>query len=347
MKSGRFFCRSFRWLLVLSILLSGGAGFLWAEDVDERFYVNATFTTYDGRPLTNIRPEEVRITVDGEAVQVLKLIEPDEPFNIGLLMDVSPSKEGEVDGIRRATADFVSWFPLDNPIMILTFDSEIYVDCDWTTDRKKVDEAIWEYGLHKPGGSTILREAIVAAVEQKYDEKRPRTAMILFTDGVDTGSKAIDEDESVEFLRQAGVVPYVLQHFSIEHQMRVQNPSPENPDLSRMPSPRGTKMGPIFVGGRSSERDWAEYKVNQIHETAVSYLGKVSRAGGGMHIQMASVGELGKAYERVAAELTDVYTIYYAPPSRSLPGALRQVRVSCSRDDVTVRARPESFQQAK
>jgi hypothetical protein len=224
--------------------------------------------------------------------------------------------------------------------MLLTFDSEIYVDCDWTTDRKKVQEAIWEYGLHKPGSSTILYETVVAAIDQKFLSRKPRSVMILFSDGVDTGSKSIKDEESIKFLGDAAVLTYSIQHFSLEHYWRTNFPGYEDPDITNIPGPSGTKMGPIMVGGRS-DRDWAEYKINEIRNRAVRYLGRLTRAGGGQHIQLAGVDELEKAYARIFEDLADIYTVAFLLPEGVSQTEIRSVAVTTTREGVYAKLLPK------
>ena len=304
------------------------------------FYTHVRFTDSAGHPLKNIRPEEIGVQVNGTSVPVERVLLPDDPFDVGLVMDVSPSKEGEVDPIRQATDWFVSLFPLQDRILLLTFASEIYVDCDWTTDRKKVQEAIWEFGLHKPGSSTILYETVVAAVDQKFLSRKPRTVMIIFSDGVDTGSKSVTDKESIEFLGDSNVLTYCVQHFSLSHYWRTHFPGYESPDISTIPAPSGTKMGPILVGGRS-ERDWAEYKINAIRDRAVTYMGRLARAGGGQHIQLAGVDELEKAYARIFEDLADVFTVTFIPPKGTSPAHFRSITVNTSREGVLAHPLPK------
>ncbi|MGW8178604.1 MAG: hypothetical protein ACWGQW_07550 [bacterium] len=306
----------------------------------EVFYSHVRFTDSAGNTLKNIKPEEIGVQVNGEPVPVTGVLLPDEPFDVGLVMDVSPSKEGEVDPIRQATDWFVSLFPLQNRILILTFDSDIYLDCDWTTDRKKVQEAIWEYGLHKPGSSTILYETVVAAIDQKFLSRKPRTVMILFTDGVDTGSKSVTDEESIEFMADSNVLTYCIQHFSFSHYWRSHAPGREEPDIRNIPGPSGTKMGPILVGGRS-DRDWAEYKINTIRDRAVKYIGRLSRAGGGQHIQLANVDELERAYARIFDDLADVFTVTFVPPKGTSKDHYRSVTISTTREGVLAHPLPK------
>ncbi len=313
---------------------------LWGQPEMKDYFVHATFTGYDGRPIRDLRPEEIVVSLGTQELEITAVTGPEEPFDIALVLDVSPSTEGNIDSIRRATSDFVSWFPPQNRFLVLTFDVEVYVDCDWTTDRKKIDEAIWEFGLHKPGGSTILYEAVTMAVQQKLAERKPRVAMVLFTDGVDTGSKAVKDRESIEFMSTADVVPYVIQFFDLAHAWRVHFPAPERPDITNLPPPGGGPRGPIFVG--RGDRDIAEYQVERMRQKATTYLRGLADAGGGVLYSLAGLDELPKAYEKIAVELLDVYTLHFKAPGPP-PAGRRRIAVTCTRPDVIVRVRPPGY----
>lgn len=326
-------------LVVLAAGLAAGTPAFGQAELRD-YYLHATFTDFNGRALTDLRPEEIRITLGAQELPLTGVLGPEEPFDIGLVLDVSPSTEGNIDSIRRATSDFVSWFPLQNRFLVLTFDTEVYVDCDWTTDRRKVDEAIWEFGLHKPGGSTILYEAVTMAVRQKLRERRPRVAFVLFTDGVDTGSKAVKDHQSIDLLKTAGVVPFVIQHFDLAHAWRMHMPAPERPDVTNLPPPSGGQAGPIFIG--RGERETAQYMIDRMRQKAASYLGLLADAGGGAFHSLAGLDELPKVYEKIAVELLDVYTLQFRAPGPP-PEGRRRVAVTCTRPDVLVKLRPPGY----
>lgn len=330
-------------LLVPLLVATGSAGsgsVLLAQADWKEYTLHAIFIDGTGRAVTDLGADEIRISLGTQDLELTELIGPDKPFDIALLLDVSPSTEANVDSIRRATSDFVSWFPLQNSFLVLTFDQEVYVDCDWTTDRREIDEAIWEFGLHKPGGSTILYEAVQMAVRQKLRQRRPRVAFVLFTDGVDTGSKAVKDHESVDLLRTAGVLPYVIQHFDLAHAWRVHMPAPERPDVTNLPAPSGGPVGPIFVG--RGEREAAQYQIERMRQRANTYLSQLAEAGGGILHSVAGLDELPKAYERIAADLLQVYTLKFRAPGPP-PEGRRRVAVSTTRPDVLVRIRPPGY----
>lgn len=317
-------------------------------DGNEQF-VHVRFVGKDGGSVRNLRLEEIEATTqDGEPLEVTRLIPPSVPYDVGLVMDVSPSTEEDINPIRQSTSDFVSYFPLESRILVLTFDDDVYVDCDWTTDRKKVDEAIWEYGLHKSGSSTILRDAIVASTEQKFFSHRPRTAMILFTDGVDTGSKVYDKDKTVEFLQGAGVLTYALQYFSLRHYQMIYAPGSTRypPDPTRLPPPSGGGggIGGIMIGG--SDRDMADRKIRSMYDNAVGFMRRIGDAGGGGLFHLTGLDRMPEAYEEIASELLDSYTIGFRPASRTTKEPVRKVRIRTTRDGVLARSvKPVGYAQ--
>ncbi|MFZ0427006.1 MAG: VWA domain-containing protein [Acidobacteriota bacterium] len=302
-------------------------------------FVHVRFVDGNGNSVRNLRLDELEaVTQDGEPLQLTRLIPPSVPYDIGLVMDVSPSTDEDINPIRQATSDFVTYFPLESRIMVLTFDDDVYVDCDWTTDRKQVDEAIWEYGLRKSGRSTILWDAIVASAEQKFYPTLPRTAMILFTDGVDTGSKVYDRDKAVRFLQGAGVLTYVIHYFSLPHYWRVYAPSSTGypPDPNRLPPPGGGGgLGGVMIGG--SDRDMNERKIRSMYDRAVGAMRMAGDAGGGGLFHLTALTEMPKAYEEIASELLDAYTIGFKAAARKTKEPVRKVRIRTTRPGVQPR----------
>lgn len=316
---------------------------------DEQF-VHVRFVGEDGNTVRDLGQGEIEATTqDGEKLEVTRLIPPNVPYDVGLVMDVSPSTEEDIDPIRQSTSDFVSYLPLESKILVLTFDDDVYVDCDWTTDRKKVDEAIWEYGLHKSGNSTILRDAVVASAEQKFFSHRPRTAMVLFTDGVDTGSKVYDKDKTIEFLQGAGVLTYAIQYFSLRHYQRLYAPNSTRypPDPTRLPPPTGGGggLGGIMIGG-GSDRDMADRRIRSLYDNAVGFMRMVGDAGGGGLYHMTGLDRMPDAYEEIASDLLDSYTIGFRPASRVTKESVRKVRIRTTREGVMARTiKPAGYAQ--
>jgi len=304
------------------------------EEPPKTVSIHVHFVTSQGNPVTTLKPEQIHVFDSGVEVPVVKVHEPGEVFDVGLLLDVSPSVHEMVDVIQDSTSRFFHTLREDAQGLLLTFDSELYLDCDWTTDRKALDEAIYEWGLHKPGNTTVIYDALVIALEKKYVERGPRQALILLSDGVEQGKHQVEKDESLEVAQQAGVLVFPLQYDSRAHYRKLYG-SITDYDPRRDPRPAGstgTDIGGIFVGSGSSERDITEYKVQRTFEKASNYMRAVERSGRGPYRLLLKSSDFYKTYEEILGHLTNLYTITVVPRNKK---GFRSVAILTDRDDVT------------
>ena len=273
--------------------------------------VHARFVTEGGLSVSDLRADEIKIYDGGRELEIVGLTAPPAPFHVGLLLDVSPSTESRINEIRRSTQAFFYALREDEEGLIITFDSEIYLDCDWTLDRRKIDEAIFEFGLHKGGGSSAIYDALAVAIEQKLTGLGDRRALLFLSDGVEVGSEDTSEKESLQVLRQHGFPVFVVQFDASEHYRRLyEGPLPEDPTMQPPPGSTGGDVGGIFVGsGRASNRDVADYKLKKTLARATGYLRLVAEAGRGRYYMTTNSGDLAGIYNRISEELDHLYTL--------------------------------------
>ncbi len=89
----------------------------------------------------------MRIEEDGVEQKLNRLFKDEEPFDVGLLVDMSPGAIKIQDGIRDRSVDFVAQMPERNRVLLISFNKEIFIECDWTSDLRKVMDRIEESGL--------------------------------------------------------------------------------------------------------------------------------------------------------------------------------------------------------
>ncbi len=273
--------------------------------------LHARFVTEEGLEISDLKADEIRIYDGGRELEIVGLTGPAAPFHVGLLLDVSPSIEARIDEIRHSTQAFFYALREDEEGLIITFDSQIYLDCDWTTDRRKIDEAIFEFGLHKGGNSSAIYDALAVAIEQKLTGLGDRRALLVLSDGVEVGSEDTSQKESLQVLRQHGFPVFVVQFDASEHYRRLyQGPLPEDPTMQPPPGSTGGDVGGIFVGsGRPSSRDVADYKLKKTLARATGYLRLVAEAGRGRYYITTKSGDLTGIYNRITKELDHLYTL--------------------------------------
>jgi len=341
----------------------------------EEVVFHVRFTDRFGKAISDIRPEEVKIYEEGKEQKLKRLFRSEEPFDVALLLDVSPSTYDIQEGIRERSIEFVSQMPEMNRMLLISFDDRIYIDCDWTSDLPEVMDTIEGLQTNEKSSSTHLYEAISLVAQKKLTRKTPRRAIIVYTDGIDHGSDGFSEKESIEIIEESGVVVYPIQYDSRAWYARQGNPDPDHNDPypdpndptdprnrdprtgrtrrypqpgSRDPQPQPPQTSPPTVPGTTpptiggiilgptSERDKSSYKAQMMYNHAKDYLFKLAYVSAGRHFETPSITALGHAYSKIIDELAHVYTVTYIPSEIKRDGQIHRVRIDVARPDVAV-----------
>ncbi len=213
----------------------------------EEVVFHVRFTDRFGKAISDIKPEEVKIYEDGKEQKLKRLFRSEEPFDVALLLDVSPSTYDIQEGIRERSIDFVSQMPELNRMLLVSFDDRIYIDCDWTPDLQKVMDTIEGLATNEKASSTHLYEAISLVAQKKLTRKTPRRAMIVYTDGIDHGSDGYSEKDSLAIIEESGIVVYPIQYDSRAWYSRLGRPDYDDrypPDPNDPNDPRNDPTDP-------------------------------------------------------------------------------------------------------
>ena len=150
-----------------------------------------------GEIISNLSKDDFSILENGRP-QTIRYFskETDLPLTIGLMVDTSLSQLKVLDAERTATFHF-----LDNvlredkdQVFLMQFDMAVMMRQSLTASRSKLEEKLSVVDaptraelMQQTGGGTLLYDAVVQASKTMMDQ-RNRKALILMTDGVDTGS---------------------------------------------------------------------------------------------------------------------------------------------------------------
>jgi Mg-chelatase subunit ChlD len=88
------------------------------------------------------------------------------------------------------------------------------------------------------------------------------------------------------------------------------------------------------------EGDAIDVMLDQLYLTADSYLAQLAEKSGGRVLRADTISSLPDAFAKIAAELRTQYAISYYPVNKTRDGLYRKVKVTTSRKNVAVRARP-------
>jgi VWFA-related protein len=203
-----------------------------------------------GALVTNLTAKDFTLTEDGRP-QVIKSFttQSNLPFRLGLLVDTSRSVYSAIDNERKAAEKFVDlMLPADpkaavrgDQAFVIHFDREVELLEDFTNSRDKLDHEIdamtptsrehnsqgpetsgddHGYGDHGGGhsGGTQLYDAIYLASDELMKPKDGRKALVVFSDGVDSGSKETLND-AIDAADRSGVEVFTV-YFKGEEERR-------------------------------------------------------------------------------------------------------------------------------
>jgi len=315
------------------------------EEVDagDVVKVNTTLVTIpvsvmdrDGRYVPNLLKDDFRIWEDGVEQDVAFFQSVDKPFSVVLMLDTSPSTQFRLEDIQDAAITFVNQLRPDDRVMVVSFNDDIKVLSEFTTDRTKLNRAIQRA---RTGDGTRLYDAVEMVMDQQLSRIQGRKAIVLFTDGVDTTSRRANFDSNIMDAQELDALIYPVQ-FDTSTDMNVGGPSYPTGQVDVW----GTILGGIFGGGRMGRRGGYPPRGGRgtargDYETANQYLQELANTTGGREYRADSLQNMSSAFANVAEELRRQYSIGHYPKRPPQPGQRRQIRVRAKQPNLAVRAR--------
>ena len=316
--------KSHTMLVVCSAVLLGsfaGAVVLLAQDEPIRVDVNlvsvlASVRGKGGALISNLTKDDFKIFEDGKEQQIKNFTrETDLPLTIGLLVDTSASQERLIDTEQRAASQFFSKVlrPKDQAFLI-QFGGEAELLQDLTNSARSLQEGLKRLRLNVPVGGlhpgpvptmqnqagTILYDAVYLAVNDEMKREVGRKALVLITDGVDTGSK-ISRDKAIEAAQKGDAIIY-----SIDYQDR---------------AAYGGGFGSISFGGGEGE------------------LRRMSSETGGQVFHVDRNHSLDDIFLEIQEEMRSQYAITYQPPNAKRDGSYHKIEIKLNNKDYKPQAR--------
>jgi Ca-activated chloride channel family protein len=266
--------------------------------------VKVTVTNAHGQFVTGLDRQAFQVLEDGREQELLKLIGDDSPLAVALVIDTSGSAlAADLDRWRKVTIDMAEALRSQDTLAIYTFaDGQVELKRDYSSDMsdlKKLFESI------TAGGNSPLYDAVLRAASDLRSRPEPRRALVLLTDGSDSGSKATLRDtEQQTFLAGVSVYPIDL--------------------INTSKSSRG-----------SVERQAAATTLERIAtETGGRYL----TTPGGFSIT-GTRGKLKKVLADLIGELHAQYTVVYEPENGRRSGRWRTIQIRMEQSDLSARTR--------
>ncbi len=283
--------------------------------------VNIFFSVHNKQNglIGNLEKKDFQVFEDGKEQEVKYFTrENDLPLTIGLLVDTSESQERLLDIEKRAAFQFFSRVlrPKDLAYLI-QFGAEAELLQDDTSSPRLLQDGLNQLHMSVPVGGlhpgpvptqqnmagTILYDAVYLAANEKMKTEVGRKAIVIITDGVDTGSKE-SISSAIEAAQKSDSIIY-----SIDYED---------------PSAYGGGFGVIRIGGGGMGE---------------GYLKRMSGETGGRVFKVDRRTTLDQIFQQLQDEMRSQYSIGYVPTNSAKDGTFRKIDIRVDNKDYKVQAR--------
>ncbi|GIU81275.1 MAG: VWA domain-containing protein [Acidobacteria bacterium] len=275
-----------------------------------------------GRFISDLRKEDFQVFEDDVPQKIEYFASVEQPFTVILLIDVSGSTQEKMDQIKQTAIAFTNQLRSDDKVGVWTFSEYIDVLCQPTSDRRILRSAIMQA---RTSGGTNLYDAVMMALAEA-EKIDGRKAIVLFTDGVDTGSRKSSDRMTLKRAEESSTMIYAIWYDTYAEASR---------GSSYPPSSNGSIIGvlmDIIFGSRIPGTSRQEY------ERGKKYLQELAFLSSGRFYE-ATTTNLNNAFMMIAEELRRQYTLGYYPENIGRPGQRKRIKVRVTRPNVVVRAK--------
>lgn len=289
----------------------------------------------NGRFIGGLAKENFKVLEDDVEQEIASFSNEQQPFTVALVLDMSYSAKFKAEEIQAAALAFINQLRPKDKVMVVSFDQEVYIQCEPTNDRRILQSAIRRT---KISYGTSLYEAMDLVINEKLKRITGRKAIVLFSDGVDTSSRKSNDIFNLSDALELDALIYPIQYDTFNEVQAMKNkvivqptaiPNPLPPKNKKtLPVPTST-VGIADARGTTVE----EYK------RADEYLNELANRTGGRLYKASTLVNLSDAFSRIASELREYYSIGYYPKTETPGGKKRRLKVRVDRQGLIVKAR--------
>jgi VWFA-related protein len=320
-----------------------------------------------GEMVNALSGSDLTLTEDGRPQQITSFTRDSKaPLRVGLAIDTSSSLRAAMNDERKAVGKFLETMLPDDPsaagraseAFLLHFDRQVELLEDFTGSRDKLQHELDSIGPSASGNrsplgpetsdedradgrrrggaaGTQLYDAIYLAADELMKLKDGRKAVILFSDGLDRGSKESLND-AIDSADRANMAIYTV-YFKGQGE-RTENPFPNSSRRGGVGFPgsgggRYPGGGGGYPGGGSSGGD----RKSDIDGKKI--MEQIATRTGGRYFEAKKTGDLNDIYTAIADELRNQYVLTYTPDKRINEDEYHKIVLKAKKDDLSVATR--------
>jgi VWFA-related protein len=309
--------------------------------------VLATVRDKHGQIVNNLTKDDFKLEQDGHPQTIRYFAkDTDLPLTLGLLVDTSMSQRRVLEQERSASYGFLNDLmrPEKDKAFIIHFDWDIELLQDLTSSHQKLEAALEKLdmpqfdqagggsqgsgggGGHRRGGGTTLYDAVFLASDELMRKQEGRKALILLTDGVDTGSK-VSLGRAIETAQRANTLVYSILY--------------ADPDAYG--HNYGGRMG--GMGGGMGRRGGMGYPGGGGYPQQVEpadgkkVLQRISKETGGRFFEVSKKLPINEIYTQIEDELRNQYSLGYTPDKAIAGAGYHKIILTPTNKDLIVQTR--------
>ena len=313
-------------------------GYSLKVSVDSVFLNVSVRDRVTNRSIPDLGKDDFVIYEDGAVQNIEQLATNDAPFNLMLLLDISGSTRFFLPLMKQASSDFTRQIKPNDQVAIAAFNSHVELMQDFTNDRV---DAIRAIGRLSSSGGTAFYDALLTCIDDYMRGVEGRSAIVVFTDGVDNQLEGQNSEGSrtpySQLYRRIQEIDPII--YTIFLDTERQNPTVHSSGGGVL----GGILGGVLGGGypapyprpsRSAKRN------NAIYNEAREQLLDIAEQTGGRMYSPHRIEDLSQVYGEIADDLRIQYQLGYNSTNRSHDGRWREIRVAVkNRPNAVVRTR--------
>ncbi|MBS1802506.1 MAG: VWA domain-containing protein [Acidobacteria bacterium] len=315
-----------------------------------------------GALVPTVDKSDFTLTEDGRS-QIIQTLARDanDPWKLGLLIETAHPIGAALENVRKAGGQFVdTMLPAEaaggsgNQLFLIHFDRQVELSEDFTTSRDKLHRELDDLSAsherrddtegpettgddrQRPSrnrNASQLYDAIFLACDELMKNQQGRKAIVVFSDGVDNGSKDTLND-AVDAADRANVAIYTVYTRGQQEQ--------ENNGFTR--NRRGGLGYPGGGGGYPGGGGGYPGGGGQRRESKPIVDGKkimeeIARRTGGHGYEAKKRDDIEPIYKLISEELQGQYVLTYTPDKPDTDGGFHKVAVKASKGDLQVTSR--------
>lgn len=307
-------------LLLFSLLGSSEQQTTIRTDVN---VVSAYFTVRDGKGklITDLKKDDFRVLEDGRPQTISNFAQhSDVPLNVGILLDTSTNLsrtlglEADAAGsffrtvMRKGDLGFLARYAsVIEVLQVPTEQADLLADKAQTITKngrpdpisRPASQSRWPLPFPTPPFTQMpkrtarLYDTVGATVGKFLKDELGRKAVVIVALADDAGSESSLKD-ALRTLKENDVIAYVLQ---VQH----------------------------------DRRDGDDCDLEHIFRTGDNRLGRLAEETGGRVIRVEGFRKMQNAFEEVAEELHQQYSLGYSPTNQNWDGAFRRMEIKPAR----------------